>query len=115
VWEALINLAREQPLGNACSFKGHYKIIMDKTLINLYEPAQWTVIDWSQRKKLKRQPLAQALHAFYRSHEKPYPLKLETLKKVTGSRNPQLASFKRKARLALTVLVSIGFLQTFAF
>jgi hypothetical protein len=170
VWEALINLGREQPLGNACSFsthgllkslglntgrgdykwfhsvivrltgavveiihdgkayggtlvqewakdeaKGHYKIIMNKKLINLYGPAQWTAIDWSQRQKLRKQPLAQALHAFYSSHEKPYPLKIETLKKITGSRNPQMASFKRQAKLALTVLESIGFLKSFAF
>ncbi len=169
VWEALINLAREQPLGNNCSFsthgllkslglntgqgdykwfhsvivrltgavveiihdgkryggtllhewakdddKGHYRIAMNKKLINLYGPAQWTAIDWSQRQKLRKQPLAQALHAFYSTHEKPYPLKLETLKRITGSRNPQLASFKRQTKLALNVLVSIGFLQTFA-
>ena len=88
--------------------KGYYKIIMNKKLINLYGPAQWTAIDWSQRQKLRKQPLAQALHAFCSSHEKPYPLKLETLKKITDSRNPRWqASSGRPGSLLLFLNPSV--------
>jgi hypothetical protein len=57
--------------------------------------------------------LAQALHAFFSTHAKPFPIKLATLKEVTGSRNPQLASFKRQMRHALNELVTLGFLLSF--
>jgi hypothetical protein len=170
VWEALINLAREHPLGNACSFSTHgilkslvlhsgksdytwfhsvilrlasahveiihdkkryggtllhewardddngrYKIIMNKRLINLYGPTQWTAIDWTQRQILRKHPLAQSLHAFYSTHEKPYPMKIETLRDISGSRNPHTGSFKRQLNLALSTLKAIKFLERFAF
>jgi hypothetical protein len=76
----------------------------------LYGGTQWTAIDWKQRQYLRRHPLAQALHAFYSTHAKPHPIKLATLKEVTGSRNSQPASFKRQTRQALKALVDLGFL-----
>lgn len=92
----------------------HYNIKLNRDLIRLYGGTQWTAIDWKQRQKLRRQPLAQALHAFFSTHARPYPIKLATLKEVTGSRNPQAASFKRQMRHALNALVDLGFLVRFA-
>jgi hypothetical protein len=168
VWETLVHLARQHPLGHVCGFTAHgllkalglhtgntdhkwlhsviirltacaveithegktyfgsliesgakdqltrhYNIKLNRDLIRLYGGTQWTAIDWKQRQQLRRQPLAQALHAFYSTHAKPYPIKLATLQEVTGSRNPQPASFKRQMRQALTSLVSLGFLADF--
>jgi TrfA protein len=170
VWETLVHLARQHPLGHVCSFTAHgllkalglhtgnkdhkwlhsviirltacaveithggktyfgslvesgakdqltrhYNIKLNRDLIRLYGGTQWTAIDWKQRQQLRRQPLAQALHAFFSTHAKPFPIKLTTLKEVTGSRNPQLASFKRQMRLALKELVELGFLHSFDF
>ena len=91
----------------------HYNIKLNRDLIRLYGGTQWTAIDWKQRQQLRRQPLAQALHAFFSTHAKPFPIRLATLKEVTGSRNPQPASFKRQVRQALTALVTLGFLLSF--
>ena len=91
----------------------HYGIELNKTLINLFGETQWTALDWDQRKQLREKPLAQALHAFYSSHRKPYPLKLETLQAYTGSRNSQKASFKRQVKTALESLVQVRFLSSF--
>jgi len=88
----------------------HYNIKLNRDLIRLYGGTQWTAIDWKQRQYLRRHPLAQALHAFYSTHAKPHPIKLATLKEVTGSRNSQPASFKRQTRQALKALVDLGFL-----
>jgi hypothetical protein len=170
VWEALINLAREQPLGTQVCFSTHgllkslklstgkrdytwfdevivrltgahvqvnhgkqkyggtlihewfkdeengrYKIVMNEKLINLYGPTQWTAIDWSQRLQLRKRPLAQSLHAFYSTHETPYPLKLTTLRGIAGSQNTHMPSFRRQIALALAKLVSIKFLTHFEF
>ena len=91
----------------------HYGIELNKALINLFGESQWTALDWEQRKQLRKKPLTQALHAFYSSHRKPFPLKLETLKAYTGSRNTQKADFKRKVKAALEALMKVGFLSSF--
>lgn len=91
----------------------HYSIELNRELIRLYGETQWTAIDWQQRVKLRRKPLAQALHAFYSSHRTPFPLKLPYLQQLTGCRNSQPASFKRQCRTALDELVKIGFLEDY--
>lgn len=165
VWETIVHLARDQPLGTTASFTAHgllkamglptgnsqhkqlhstllrltacavevthnnktyfgpliksgakddisrhYGIELNKGIIKLFGENQWTALDWKQRQELRRQPLAQALHAFYSSHREPFAVKIETLQAYTGSRNKQTASFKRQVRIALNELVSVGFL-----
>jgi hypothetical protein len=168
LWETLVHMARQNPLGNVCTFTAHgilkamglntggdehkrlyegitrliacaveithegrtytgtmiegsskeevtshYAVRLNRDLICLYGETQWTAIDWKQRLELRRKPLAQALHAYYSSHRTPYPVKLATLQRMTGSKNAQRASFKRQCRTALATLVEIGFLQGF--
>lgn len=170
VWETIVHLAREQPLGTVASFTAHgilkamgmptgnsqhkqlhstiirltacaveithegktyfgpliksgakdevtrhYGVELNKGIIKLFGENQWTALDWQQRQELRGQPLAQALHAFYSSHREPYAVKLQTIQAYTGSRNKQLASFRRQVRTALNELVNAGFLVTFDF
>ncbi len=88
----------------------HYVIRLNRKLINLFGENQFTAIDWQQRIQLRRKPLAMFLHAFYSSHAVPFPMKLETLRQISGSRSKQPADFKRKIKAALNGLVKIGFL-----
>ena len=167
LWEALVHLAKDEPLGNVCKFtaydilksmklgdggidrerlhKGiirltacaveislngsrvyfsslidsgvrdeltsHYTIQLNRQLIKLYSQNTW--LDWEQRTKLRRKPLAQTLHGYYSSHKKPYPVKLETLQQLSGSKNKQLAGFKKKVSIALDELVKIEFLKSY--
>jgi hypothetical protein len=169
LWEALVHLAKEQPLGNVCKFtayeilksmgldtggdqrnrlhKGiirltggvveiihegrkvyfdtliqsgakdeltsHYKLQLSRQLVRLYSQNAW--IDWEQRLQIRRKPLAQFLHGYYSSHQSPYPVKLETLHKLSGSRNKQKSGFKIKVSSALDELVEIGFLESYSF
>jgi len=91
----------------------YYNIKLNRRLIQLYSENTWTAIDWKQRTQIRKKPLAQALHAYYSSHRTPYPVKIATLQRLTGSRNTQAASFKRQLRTALDELVKIGFLQSY--
>jgi len=91
----------------------HYTISLNPQLIRLYGDTQWTAIDWKQRQMLRRQPLAQALHAFYSTHSKPFTLKINTLHQLTGSQNAQMSGYKRQLHKALEILVQIGFLKGF--
>jgi hypothetical protein len=57
-------------------------------------------------------PLAQALHGYYSSHSRPYPVKLETLRQFTGRQNVTPRSFKQHIKRALDELVKVGFLES---
>jgi TrfA protein len=91
-----------------------FKIQLDRKLIKLFGEDDWTGIEWQRRLQLRRKPLAQALHAYYSSHRSPFPVRLSTLKGITGSKNSQSAGFKRQCRVALEALVEIGFLHSFS-
>lgn len=169
LWETLVHLVKEAPLGHVCSFTAYsllkamglstggnehqrlhkgiirlaggiceithegktyfgsliksgikdeltsnYTIELNRDLIKLYGDTQWTAINWQQRLDLRRMPLAQALHAYYSSHKEPFPVKLETLKRLTGSRNSQDSDFKRKVKAALDRLIWIGLLKNYS-
>ncbi|MBV9305903.1 MAG: hypothetical protein JOZ45_07180 [Acidobacteriaceae bacterium] len=68
----------------------------------------WTALDAEQRRKLLGKPLALWLHAFYASHEKPYPYKVETLRSLSGSRTTELYKFRQSLRRALDELKATG-------
>ena len=80
-------------------------------MIKLY--AQNTWVDFKQRAALKRKPLAQYLHGYYSSHKNPYPVKIETIYNLSGSKNKRPTNFKIKVDLALSELVKIGFLNSY--
>jgi hypothetical protein len=92
----------------------HYTISINKKLNELFGNNGWTAIDWQQRLLLRRKPLAQALHSYFSSHERPYPVNLSTLQELTGSRNTQKASFKRQVKAALESMVKINFLESYS-
>jgi hypothetical protein len=90
-----------------------YDISLSKDAIKLFSGNDWTGVEWEQRLCLRGKHLAQALHAYYSSHQDPYPVKLSTLQELTGSKNKQIAGFKAKCRMALDELVNIGFLESY--
>ena len=168
VWDALVHLARQHPLGHECEFTAygilkamglptggaqhkklhsaivrltacaveithekrtyfgsliengikdemtsHYQVKLNRDLIRLFGDTHWTGIDWQQRLLLSKKPLAQALHAYFSSHQHPHPVTLSFLRDLTGSRNAQAAGFKRHCCAALDALVKIGFLRSY--
>lgn len=80
-------------------------IELDAKLRPLFAADQFTQVDWSIRHTLNGQPLAQWLHGFYSSHAKPFPLKMETLLKLSGSENASPRSARQSLRKALDALV----------
>src|SRR5882724_4785229 len=89
---------------------GHYIVELDPKLVSMYASG-WTQIEWVERRTLRRKPLAQWLHGWYCSHAVPYPLKVETLQKLSGSCNRQLASFRRQLTKALDDLGQLGLIK----
>lgn len=87
--------------------KEHYIIIFSEKMLNLYDEG-YSYIDWQQRKKLKASNLAKWLHGFYASHAKPFPYKVDTIRKLCGSTTARLGDFRKQIRSALNLLKEVG-------
>lgn len=80
---------------------GHYVIEINPAIVALYGLDGWSQVELAQRQNLKRQPLAQWLHGFYTTHAAPYPMRVETIHRLSGSENKDLKGFRRELREAL--------------
>jgi hypothetical protein len=77
---------------------------LNPDLHNLFAKDQFTQIQWDVRKTLKGHYLAQWLHGYYSSHAAPYPLKIETIHKLSGSKTTDLSKFRQLLHKALNAL-----------
>ena len=83
---------------------GHYVIEMNPKIASLFGTDGWTGVELEVRRALKKQPLSQWLHQFYSSHARPFGFKVETLHRLCGSDNKQMAGFRRELAEALKKL-----------
>ena len=74
------------------------------------KPGDYTRIDWHVRSQLS--PLEKWLHAFYSTNQNPYPMKVETIHKLCGSRMAEIKFFRRAIKAALERLTVVGFLAS---
>jgi hypothetical protein len=76
-------------------------IVLNPKLRALYGADQFTQVQWAVRQALDGHQLAQWLHGFFSSHAQPYPMRMETLLKLSGSENDSPRSAQQKLRHAL--------------
>lgn len=93
---------------------GRYVIQLDPTLAAIYDTG-WTRIDWSERQRLRRKPLALWLHGWYSTHAQPYAMQVETIRRISGSSNCHGGSFRRQLRKALDELITVGCITSWSF
>ncbi len=91
-----------------------YMLSLDAKTLNLYSHSDWTGIECSYRRDLMRKPLALWLSDYFASHAKPFPIKVETLRKLCGSENKNLKSFRPRLKAALDELKTCGALSEWA-
>ncbi|HEX2243237.1 MAG TPA: plasmid replication initiator TrfA, partial [Gammaproteobacteria bacterium] len=84
-----------------------YRIRLNPEILKLYT-AGWTAVDWNTRQKLRRKPLALWLHGYYATHAKPLPVKVDTLRSLSGSKAKKLYHFRAALRQALDELKATG-------
>ena len=80
---------------------------MNPKIVSLFGADGWSSIEFQARRALKKQPFSQWLHGFYSSHARPFPIKVETLHRLCGSQNKQLAGFRRELAEALKRLAEV--------
>jgi hypothetical protein len=90
--------------------QARWSVELDPKIIRLFGSTQYTRLEWEQRMRLA--PLAKKLHAYYVTHRDPYPLRVETIRDLCGSRIRELSQFRPTLRLALNRLVEVGFLES---
>ena len=88
-----------------------YVFRLNAKLRALFEPDQFTQIDWVVRRELDGKPLAQWLHGFYASHAKPYPVSVAKLRELCGSEAESLRHFREDLREALDAVVKAGMVK----
>jgi hypothetical protein len=86
-----------------------YVVIFNPKILTFYDGG-WTAIDWQERQLLRGKPLALWLHGYLATHAKLYPIKIETVRSLSGSRNKQIKGFKRSLIAALNELQKIEFI-----
>lgn len=87
---------------------GQWVYRMNDTLQPLYSPKSYTLIDWQERKRLRGNALARWLHLWLSTHADSYPLKVETLRRLSGSKAKELRKFRQMLKSALVVLQTEG-------
>lgn len=87
---------------------GVYKLRLDPDTVKLYGSADWTSLEWQQREALKGKPLALWLHGFYATHAQAYPMKVETLKELSGAGTKTNKHFAAALKRAFADLESIA-------
>ena len=75
--------------------------MLDPKLSYLYAQNEWTKLKAEDRLLLSGKPLALWLHGYYSSHVKPFPLKIETIHRLSGSNAKQIKTFTQKLKPAL--------------
>lgn len=78
-----------------------YCIEINPRLAVLFMGNNWTAINAAERRALRRHPLAQWLHAFFSTHDKPYRHKVETIRSLCGSDTEELWKFRQTLKQAM--------------
>jgi hypothetical protein len=95
--------------GNAC-----WMVRFEPKVVDLFQADTTTLLEWETRKAIgTRANLALWLHSYYTSHKEPYPVSIEKLHELCGSKD-QLSSFRRNIRLALEKLETVGFITSYS-
>lgn len=88
----------------------NYSIAIHPDLI-LFFTTSWSKLYWQQRLQLKS-ALAKWLHGFYSTHANPYPMKVETIRELSGSKAQRASIFLAQVKDALKELKAVGMLES---
>jgi hypothetical protein len=90
----------------------HWTYQLNPKMAVLFGRNQYTLIDWEQRKQLKQKDLARWLHLYFASHANPFPVSVEFLRNISGSKTKELKKFRENLKKALESLKEIGFITS---
>ena len=89
---------------------GRYYLEINPKMKAIYD-AGYTLTDWEERAELRGKPLALWLHGYFATHADPFPVKVGTLHRLSGSANKDIYSFKQQLKSALADIQTIGAIE----
>lgn len=87
-----------------------WEVSLEPEIAKLFGHTYYTKLDWALRLSLP--DMAKWLHAFYATHEEPYPHNVRKLYQLTGSKIKEFRHFRRILKRNLETLVEKGFLSS---
>jgi hypothetical protein len=94
------------PCGAMDSETGEIVVQISRDLAKLFARGL-SRVEWAERRKIGRHPLAQWLHLYYAGHAKPLPVSVAWLQKHSGSDTAILRKFRQSLRKALQKLQDV--------
>lgn len=91
----------------------HYTISINPRFAQLFKVGMWASIDLQQRRDLRRNQTAKALHAYYSTHAAPGPHSYEKLAALIGLQNKKSRDIKATIIKAHGELKRVGFLSDY--
>jgi hypothetical protein len=85
----------------------NWSVLLEPKIAALFLPSSYSRLDWELRMSLP--PLAKWLHTFYQTHSMPFPMKVETIHRLTDSDAKELWHFRADLKKALGLLVDKSF------
>ena len=76
-------------------------IQLNPRIAALFDKTSWSTVQLEQRRQLKRQPLGQWLHGYLSSHARPFPIKVATIRTLSGSTTKTLFHFRDDLKAAM--------------
>ena len=89
-----------------------WRVWLEPRIVALFGDTLYTRVIWEHRRQLKS-AIAKWLLNLYSSHASPYPMKVATIHRYSGSTSTQMSGFRRDLKRALDELVGVGFLKEF--
>jgi hypothetical protein len=104
-WGSLLPKGADQDSGQDTQYAVH----LNRDLVKLFARG-YATIDWRQRQKLLKKPLALWLQHFL--SDEPKPVTVEFIHKHSGSTARSLRHFREQLRMALDELVKVGVIES---
>lgn len=81
-----------------------YCVALAPAVKTLFDNSSYTQLEWEDRLKLRKAPLAQWLHSYFSTHARPFPVTVTFLQEKTGHETSRRDHFLVTLRRALDVL-----------
>jgi len=91
----------------------HYEITIDPKFAALFGYGMWSTLDKEQRRALKRNQTAKALHVYYATHAAPGPHDYATLAELAGLKNSNERQRRADIIKAHEAMKQIGFMPDY--
>lgn len=91
----------------------HYRVRLNPDMARVFRGDLWASLDIQQRRDLKQNQTAKAIHAYLSSHANPGPIRYETLAEIIGLKNSNGRQLKSQLVKGYGMLKEVGFLADF--